>query len=39
MGELLELFAGMQAELDSVPFAHEDYWTDRVGDLRTEETR
>lgn len=25
--------------IDSVPFAHEDYWTDRVGELREEETR
>ncbi len=33
------LFAVWQADIDSVPFAHEDYWMDQVGDLRTEETR
>lgn len=27
------------ADIDSVPFAHETFWTDRVGDLREEETR
>lgn len=33
------LFALLLADVDSVPFAHEDYLTDRVGDLREEETR
>jgi hypothetical protein len=32
------LFALLLADIDSVPFAHEDYWTS-VGDLRTEDTR
>lgn len=26
-------------DIDSVPFAHETFWTDRVGELREEETR
>jgi hypothetical protein len=33
------LFALLLADIDSVPFAREDYWTKSVGDLRTEDTR
>jgi hypothetical protein len=39
MDELMEMFSASRADIDSVPYAHEDYWTDRVGDLRTEVTR
>lgn len=39
MIELVELFDTWRAELDSVLFEHETFWTDRVGDLRTEDTR
>ena len=39
MAALLALFDALRAEFDSVPFAHETFWTDRVGDLRTEDTR
>ena len=33
---LLLVTQGVEAngDLDTVPFAHEDYWTDRVGDLK-----
>lgn len=27
-----------ESAVDDVPFAHEDYWTKAVGDLRTEAT-
>lgn len=39
MDALLVLFDALRAELDSVPFEHETFWTDRVGELRTEDTR
>lgn len=39
MAELLALFAAWQADVDSMPFEHEDFWTDRVGELREEENR
>jgi len=32
------LFALWLADIDSTPFAHEDFWTHPVGDLRTEAT-
>lgn len=34
MDELMEMFAASRADIDSVPFAHETFWTDRVGDLK-----
>lgn len=39
MDLLDEMFAAMRADNDSVPFEHENFWTDRVGELRTEDTR
>ena len=39
MDLLDEMFAAMRADNDSVPFEHETFWTDRVGDLRSEDTR
>jgi hypothetical protein len=32
-------FDSWRGDIDSAPFAHEAFWTDRVGDLRTEDTR
>ncbi len=39
MDVLDEMFAAMRADNDSVPFEHETFGTDRVGEPRTEDTR
>lgn len=40
MAGFLLLVTNGDTETDGVPFAHENKWTsDRVGDLRTEDTR
>ena len=39
MASFLLLVTQDDSASDSVPFAHEDYWMDRVGELRTEDTR
>lgn len=38
MDVLDALFAAYRDDIDAAPFAHETFWTDRVGDLRTEAT-
>lgn len=39
MASFLLLVTHGDTESDGVPFEHETFWTDRVGDLREEETR